>query len=106
MLADELDFVVGVDSHRDWHTLAVVEVRNGVLAYEARVLADSSLKGSSNWVVGGNKKDTHLTGANPGRDFQEPEYGDFTTVLHNQFYVLQQGKLVDIWPLTARGLLT
>ena len=35
-----------------------------------------------------------------------PGYGDFTTVLHNQFYVLQAGKLVDIWPLTARGKLT
>jgi prolyl-tRNA synthetase len=45
-----------------------------------RVLADISLKGVSNWVVGGNKKDTHIAGANPGRDFPEPEYGDFTTV--------------------------
>jgi D-serine deaminase-like pyridoxal phosphate-dependent protein len=35
-----------------------------------------------------------------------PGYGDFTTVLHNQFFVLQEGRLVDIWPLTARGRLT
>jgi prolyl-tRNA synthetase len=46
----------------------------------AKVLADVSLKGRVNWVVGGNKVDTHLSGANPGRDFPEPEYGDFTTV--------------------------
>ncbi len=45
-----------------------------------RVLADVSLKGRVNWVVGGNKPDTHVAGANPGRDFPEPEYGDFTTV--------------------------
>jgi len=45
-----------------------------------RVLADISLKGMQNWVVGANKIDTHYTGANPGRDFKEPEYGDFTTV--------------------------
>jgi len=45
-----------------------------------RVLADVSLKGQKNWVVGGNKVDTHIGGANPGRDFPEPEYGDFTTV--------------------------
>jgi prolyl-tRNA synthetase len=45
-----------------------------------RVLADVSLKGRVNWVVGGNKKDTHISGANPGRDFPEPEYADFTTV--------------------------
>ena len=45
-----------------------------------RVLADVSLRGRRNWVVGGNKRDTHIGGANPGRDFPEPEYGDFTTV--------------------------
>ncbi len=44
-----------------------------------RVLADASLRGRKNWVVGGNKRDTHLAGVNPGRDFPEPEYGDFTT---------------------------
>ncbi|MCU1246527.1 MAG: proS [Acidobacteria bacterium] len=45
-----------------------------------RVLADSALKGMVNWVVGGNQRDTHIGGVNPGRDFPEPEYGDFTTV--------------------------
>ncbi len=45
-----------------------------------RVLADVSLKGRANWIVGGNKPDTHLGGVKPGRDFTEPEYGDFTTV--------------------------
>jgi len=47
----------------------------------ARVIADASLKGRTNWVVGGNKKDYHLGGANPGRDFPEPEYADVTTVV-------------------------
>jgi len=46
----------------------------------ARVLADVSLRNRRNWIVGGNKRDTHIDGANPGRDFPEPEYGDFTTV--------------------------
>ncbi|HWW59803.1 MAG TPA: YbaK/EbsC family protein, partial [Thermoanaerobaculia bacterium] len=46
----------------------------------ARVLADVSLKGRTRWIVGGNKVDTHLDHAAPGRDFPEPEYGDFTTV--------------------------
>jgi prolyl-tRNA synthetase len=45
-----------------------------------RVLADVALKGRVNWIVGGNKRDTHIGGVNPGRDFPEPEYGDFTTV--------------------------
>jgi len=34
-----------------------------------------------------------------------PGYGDLTTVLHNQFFVLQDDRLVDIWPLTGRGRL-
>jgi D-serine deaminase-like pyridoxal phosphate-dependent protein len=34
-----------------------------------------------------------------------PGYADLTTVLHNQFYVIEDGKLVDVWPLTARGRL-
>ncbi|HUP48481.1 MAG TPA: proline--tRNA ligase [Thermoanaerobaculia bacterium] len=46
----------------------------------SRVLADVSLKGRRQWIVGGNKPDTHIGGATPGRDFPEPEYGDFTTV--------------------------
>jgi transposase len=40
MLADELDFVVGVDPHRDAHALAVVEVRTGVVVVESSVAAD------------------------------------------------------------------
>ena len=41
MLADELDFVVGVDPHRDSHAIAVVEVRSGVVVVESSVTADS-----------------------------------------------------------------
>src|SRR2546423_861757 len=41
MLADELDFVVGVDPHRDSHAIAVVEVRTGLVAFEWSVMADS-----------------------------------------------------------------
>ena len=41
MLADELDYVVGVDPHRDSHAVGVVEVRSGVVVFEASVAADS-----------------------------------------------------------------
>ena len=41
MLADQLDYVVGVDSHRDSHALAVVAVLSGVVLFEATVAADS-----------------------------------------------------------------
>ena len=40
MLADELDYVVGVDPHRDTHALAVVDVRSGGVVFEATVAAD------------------------------------------------------------------
>ena len=40
MLADELDFVVGVDPHRDTHALAVVDVRTGGVVVEATTVAD------------------------------------------------------------------
>jgi transposase len=40
MLADQLDYVVGVDPHRDEHALGVVEVRSGVVVFETSVAAD------------------------------------------------------------------
>ena len=41
MVADQLDYVVGVDPHRDEHAVGVVEVRSGVVVFEASVPADS-----------------------------------------------------------------
>jgi len=34
-----------------------------------------------------------------------PGYNDFTTVLHDQFYVFRGEELIDVWPLEARGKL-
>ncbi len=42
MLADELDFVVGVDTHRDEHSLVVVVAGTGALLAERSVRADAS----------------------------------------------------------------
>jgi hypothetical protein len=41
MLADQLDYVIGVDPHRDAHAVAVIEVRTGVVLFEAAVPATS-----------------------------------------------------------------
>src|SRR5256714_14013842 len=41
MLADQLDYVVGVDPHRDSHALAVVHVISGAIVFEAAVTANS-----------------------------------------------------------------
>jgi hypothetical protein len=39
MLADQLDYVVGVDPHRDTHALAIVDVRTGGIVLETSVAA-------------------------------------------------------------------
>jgi transposase len=39
MLADDVDYVVGVDPHRDSHALAVVGVVTGAVVFEASVEA-------------------------------------------------------------------
>jgi transposase len=41
MLADQLDYVVGVDPHRDSHSLAIVDVLSGAVVFEATVVANS-----------------------------------------------------------------
>ena len=42
MLADQLDYIVGVDPHRDTHALAVVHVLSGAVVVEATVRASSN----------------------------------------------------------------
>src|SRR5712692_2896343 len=41
MLADQLDYIVGVDPHRDSHALAVVHVQSGAVVFESTVAASS-----------------------------------------------------------------
>ena len=41
MLADQLDYVVGVDPHRDRHAIAVVRAVSGAVVFEATVSASS-----------------------------------------------------------------
>ena len=42
MLADEVDYVIGVDPHRDTHTFAVVEAGSGGLVFDGQVAASVS----------------------------------------------------------------
>src|SRR2546423_7167719 len=41
MLADELDYVIGVDTHRDQHTLAVVAAPTGAVVAKSAVQASA-----------------------------------------------------------------
>jgi hypothetical protein len=66
MLADELDYVVGVDTHRDQHALAVIDARTGAViaqtttaasarGYEDTVrFADRHASGGRLWAVEGS----------------------------------------------------
>ncbi|HEX2224304.1 MAG TPA: proline--tRNA ligase [Thermoanaerobaculia bacterium] len=47
---------------------------------DVRLVADESVRGMSNFVVGANKADAHLTGVNPGRDVDLAEWADFLLV--------------------------
>jgi hypothetical protein len=42
MLADELDSVIGVDTHRDAHALVVLAARSSGMVAEAQVVATAS----------------------------------------------------------------
>jgi hypothetical protein len=42
MLADQLDYIIGVDPHRDSHSLAVVQVVSGVVVFESTIEANSN----------------------------------------------------------------
>lgn len=41
MVADQLDYIIGVDPHRDSHSLAVVQVISGVVVFESTIDANS-----------------------------------------------------------------
>jgi transposase len=41
MLADQVDYVVGVDPHRDSHALAIVHVLSGAVVFETTFAASS-----------------------------------------------------------------
>ena len=41
MLADELDYLIGVDTHRDQHALAVVDARTGAVVAQSAIAAEA-----------------------------------------------------------------
>ena len=41
MLVDQLDYIVGVDPHRDSHAIAVVHVISGAVVFESTVIANN-----------------------------------------------------------------
>ena len=63
----------------------ILEVSGGPLGFsgpvglkrkKVRVVADKSIRNMKNAVTGANKGDYHVTGVNPGRDFEADSYAD------------------------------
>ena len=53
----------------------------GPVGLTARVIADQAVTVMHDAVTGANKTDYHITGVNPGRDFQIAESGDIRTAI-------------------------
>ena len=52
----------------------------GPVGLKARIIADHALKGMTNFVVGGNRKDLHLRNVNVDRDFKADRFADLRMV--------------------------
>jgi prolyl-tRNA synthetase len=52
----------------------------GAVGLKVKILADLSLKGMKNMVMGANQKDRHVRNVNEGRDFQVDQYADLRMI--------------------------
>ncbi|MDB5865015.1 MAG: syp [Betaproteobacteria bacterium] len=53
----------------------------GPVGFKGKVIADRSVAAMSDFVTGANEDDQHYTGANIGRDFEEPGVADIRNVV-------------------------
>lgn len=53
----------------------------GPVGFKGTVIADHAVGAMADFVVGANRNDHHITGANIGRDFAEPAYADIRNVV-------------------------
>ena len=80
----------------------IQEVTGGPLGFSGpvkmkkkiKIIADKSIRNIRNAVTGANKADAHLSGVNPGRDFEADVYGDIR--------VAKEG---DQCPVSEKGVL-
>jgi prolyl-tRNA synthetase len=66
----------------------------GAIGLKVRVLADFSIRGLKNMVMGANKKDKHVLNVNEGRDFQVEQYADLRMITSSDPCPRCGGKLV------------
>ncbi|MCF8054787.1 MAG: proline--tRNA ligase [Deltaproteobacteria bacterium] len=67
----------------------------GAVGIKCRVIADYSLLGAGNVVMGANKEDYHSKNANPGRDYDVKEFADLR-VMHDGDVCPRCGSLIRI----------
>jgi prolyl-tRNA synthetase len=63
------------------------------LPENAAILADRSVLAGKDWVTGANRKDFHVTGANPGRDFRVDRYEDLVQIREGDRCPVDGGEL-------------
>ena len=68
----------------------------GPVGLNVRLMADHEVAGMSNFVVGANEKDYHLTGVNHGRDFSVEQFADLREAVAGDPCPRCDGKL-EIW---------
>ena len=66
----------------------------GAIGLKVRILADFSIRGLKNMVMGANKKDKHVLNVNEGRDFQVEQYADLRMITSSDPCPRCGGKLV------------
>jgi len=64
------------------------------LKKKIKIIADKSVRNIRNAVTGANKKDKHIQGVNPGRDFEADLYGDIRVAIDG-----------DKCPVSKKGVL-
>ncbi|MEJ0087622.1 MAG: proline--tRNA ligase [Pseudomonadota bacterium] len=71
----------------------------GPIGFKGKIYADHSVLAMADFVCGANKKDTHLTGVNWGRDLPEPTAADIRNAVAGDPSPTGKGKLA-----VARGI--
>jgi prolyl-tRNA synthetase len=66
---------------------------SGPVGLDIPIIADNAVKKMVNCVTGANKKDKHLTGVNPGRDFTVKDYADIRTITDSDICPKCKGEL-------------
>lgn len=69
----------------------------GPIGQKLRIIADITVKGMRNFVVGANETDYHLKNVNHDRDFSISEYADIRNVTHGDPCPRCSGGVLEMW---------